>query len=61
MPTVEIVAIVSWERYVARRGGEEYWFRGCFHQITEDRIVQRFTFEGMPVTTDRGAPAASRL
>ena len=35
-------------RYVARRDGEEYSFRGCFHQIGEDRIVQTFTFEGMP-------------
>lgn len=35
-------------RYVAARGGEEYGFRGCFHQITDDRIVQTFTFMGMP-------------
>jgi len=34
-------------RYVARAGGEEYAFRGCFHEIS-DRIVQTFTFEGMP-------------
>lgn len=37
----------SW-RYVATRGGVEYWFRGCFHQITPTRIVQTFAFEGMP-------------
>jgi len=37
----------SW-RYVAARDGEEYGFRGCFHQVTDDRIVQTFTFEGMP-------------
>jgi uncharacterized protein YndB with AHSA1/START domain len=37
----------SW-RYVAGRDGEEYGFRGCFHQISETRIVQTFTFEGMP-------------
>jgi len=37
----------SW-RYVAVRDGEEYWFRGCFHQVTDDRIVQTFTFEAMP-------------
>lgn len=35
-------------RYVAGRDGEEYGFRGCFHQITDTRIVQTFTFEGMP-------------
>jgi uncharacterized protein YndB with AHSA1/START domain len=37
----------SW-RYVAGAGGVEYGFRGCFHQITDTRIVQTFTFEGMP-------------
>lgn len=35
-------------RYVASRDGEDYSFRGCFHQITTDRIVQTFTWEGMP-------------
>lgn len=35
-------------RYVARRGGEEYAFRGCFHTVREDRLVQTFTFEGYP-------------
>ena len=38
----------SW-RYVARRGEEEYWFRGCFHQLVPGRrIVQTFTYEGFP-------------
>lgn len=47
--------IVEWDardggcrRYVAGRDGEEYGFRGCFHQMTDTRIVQTFTFEGMP-------------
>lgn len=47
--------IVTWDardggewRYVAGRDGEEYGFRGCFHQITDTRIVQTFTFEAMP-------------
>lgn len=47
--------ILSWDarnggewRYVARRDGEEYAFRGCFHTVREDRIVQTFTFEGWP-------------
>ena len=35
-------------RYVARRDGNEYWFRGCFHEIGERRIVQTFTWEGRP-------------
>jgi uncharacterized protein YndB with AHSA1/START domain len=37
----------SW-RYVASRDGSEFAFHGCFHQIAEDRIVQTFTWEGMP-------------
>ena len=38
----------SW-RYVACRDGEEYGFRGCFHEVRENElIVQTFTFEGMP-------------
>jgi len=37
----------SW-RYVATRGAEQYAFRGCFHDVRPDRIVQTFTFEGQP-------------
>ena len=38
----------SW-RYVARRGTDEFWFRGCFHQLVPgQRIVQTFTYEGFP-------------
>ncbi|MFI1994053.1 SRPBCC family protein [Actinoplanes sp. NPDC020271] len=37
----------SW-RYTAVRGDEEYRFRGCFHSVGPDRIVQTFTFEGAP-------------
>ena len=47
--------IVEWDartggawRYVAARDGEEYGFHGCFHEIAEDRIVQTFTFDGLP-------------
>jgi uncharacterized protein YndB with AHSA1/START domain len=35
-------------RYVATRDGEDHGFRGCFHQVTPNRIVQTFTWEGMP-------------
>jgi len=35
-------------RYVAGRDGESYGFRGCFHTVRPDRLVQTFTFEGMP-------------
>lgn len=35
-------------RYVARQDGEEYGFRGCFHTVSDDVIVQTFTWEGQP-------------
>lgn len=35
-------------RYVARRDGEEYGFHGSFHEVSGDRIVQTFTFDGVP-------------
>jgi uncharacterized protein YndB with AHSA1/START domain len=36
-------------RYLHRRDGEEYGFRGCFHEVRPDElIVQTFTFEGFP-------------
>lgn len=35
-------------RYVASQDGQEYGFRGCFHTVGPDRIVQTFTYEGMP-------------
>lgn len=37
----------SW-RFVNIRGAEEYGFYGSFHEVGPDRIVQTFTFEGMP-------------
>ena len=36
-------------RYVHARGEEEYGFHGSFHEVRPaERIVQTFTFEGMP-------------
>jgi len=36
-------------RYVMSEAGEEYGFRGCFHEVRPaELIVQTFTFEGMP-------------
>ncbi|GAA5030466.1 SRPBCC family protein [Actinopolymorpha pittospori] len=36
-------------RYVSVAGdGAEYAFRGCFHEVRPDRIVQTFTYEGEP-------------
>jgi uncharacterized protein YndB with AHSA1/START domain len=37
----------SW-RYVAERDGQEFGFRGCFHRIGDNAIVQTFTWEGQP-------------
>jgi uncharacterized protein YndB with AHSA1/START domain len=38
----------SW-RYFATADGEEYGFRGTFHEVRpSELIVQTFTFEGMP-------------
>jgi uncharacterized protein YndB with AHSA1/START domain len=37
----------SW-RFLNVREGEEFGFRGCFHEVSPDRIVQTFTWEGMP-------------
>ena len=36
-------------RYVAESEGQEYGFRGCFHEVRPaEVIVQTFTFEGIP-------------
>lgn len=36
-------------RYVSVAGdGTEFGFRGCFHEVRPDRVVQTFTFEGEP-------------
>lgn len=37
----------SW-RFTGMHGEEEFAFRGCFHDVRPDRIVQTFTWEGMP-------------
>ena len=38
----------AWRFVGAGPDGEEYAFRGCFHRVGEDVIVQTFTWEGMP-------------
>lgn len=37
----------SW-RFRHARDGAEFGFRGCFHDVRPDRIVQTFTFDGQP-------------
>ena len=37
----------SW-RFRNQHNGEEYAFRGCFHEVSDRRIVQTFTWEAMP-------------
>src|SRR4051812_43389194 len=36
----------SW-RYISTRDGQGFAFRGCFHTVDNDKIVQTFTYEGM--------------
>lgn len=38
----------SWSFTNLDAAGEEYSFHGSFHEVTEDRIVQTFTFDGWP-------------
>ncbi|MGB5935267.1 MAG: SRPBCC domain-containing protein [Ornithinimicrobium sp.] len=49
------VTILDWQattggrwRYRAERDGTAYGFHGCFHEVGDMRIVQTFTFDGMP-------------
>ncbi len=37
----------SW-RFLNKRGDEDYAFHGSFHEVGDSRIVQTFTWEGMP-------------
>jgi uncharacterized protein YndB with AHSA1/START domain len=52
-PSAMQTRVVEWDarsggswRFVSTHNGEE--FRGCFHEVRPDRIVQTFTFEGQP-------------
>lgn len=54
-PNALTTEIVHWDaktggswRYENVHNGERYGFHGCFHTVSEDRIVQTFTFDGMP-------------
>ncbi len=38
----------SWRFTDTSEGGDVQSFRGCFHTIRPDRLVQTFTWEGMP-------------
>ena len=37
----------SW-RFVSTSDGQEHAFHGCFHEVSKDRLVQTFTYEGFP-------------
>ena len=37
----------SW-RFTSVADSEEYAFHGCFHEVSPERIVQTFTFDGQP-------------
>lgn len=38
----------SWRFVGDSPDGAEYAFRGCFHEVGDTKIVQTFTWEGMP-------------
>jgi uncharacterized protein YndB with AHSA1/START domain len=38
----------SWRFVGSSPDGAEYAFRGCFHEVGDTKIVQTFTWEGMP-------------
>lgn len=54
-PRGMLTRVVEWDartggswRYVSTRDDQEFGFRGCFHEVRTDRIVQTFTWEGRP-------------
>ncbi len=54
-PEGSVVRIVEWDardgeawHWVSSGNGEEHAFRGCFHQVSPHRLVQTFTYLGMP-------------
>ena len=54
-PADRSVVIDRWDatdggsfRFVDSRGEDHHAFHGCFHTVRPDRIVQTFTWEGMP-------------
>ncbi len=49
------IKILDWDattggrwRYVGVRNGDEYGFHGCFHEVSGERLVQTFTYDGQP-------------
>ncbi len=54
-PSERAVEIQEWDardggswRFALGHNGDVQSFRGCFHTVRPDRIVQTFTWEGMP-------------
>lgn len=54
-PSHRTVVIDRWDasdggsfRFLDNADGDEQAFHGCFHTVRPDRIVQTFTWEGMP-------------
>jgi uncharacterized protein YndB with AHSA1/START domain len=54
-PDAMVTRIEHWDastggrwQYVSARDGAQYRFRGCFHDVRPDRIVQTFTYAGDP-------------
>ena len=38
----------TWRMLHRDAAGNEFWFHGVFHEVSPERIVQTFEFEGMP-------------
>lgn len=54
-PNGSDIRVMEWDattggrfRYGGSLEGVEYAFHGCFHEVSETRIVQTFTFDGQP-------------
>ena len=54
-PNGSDIRILDWDattggrwRFAGGLDGEEYGFHGCFHEVSETRIVQTFTFDAQP-------------
>lgn len=48
LDTFEPVSGGRWRFLHKDQDGNEYWFHGVFHEVTPERIIQTFEFEGLP-------------
>ncbi|MAT98231.1 MAG: ATPase [Anaerolineaceae bacterium] len=48
LETFEPVSGGRWRFVHKDQEGNEYWFHGTFHEISPERMIQTFEFEGLP-------------